>query len=63
MWLYSIVHQCGHYYFSHISFQDEPHLEITVCFSQKDSDTLFPQKTKAVRHAKVWHAPLHFGHV
>ena len=32
-------------YFSPISFLDESHLEITVCFSKKDVDTLFPLKT------------------
>lgn len=32
-------------YFSPISFLGESHLEITVCFSKKDVDTLFPLKT------------------
>lgn len=45
-----------------MSFLDESHFGIIVCFSKKDVDTLFPQKKgKAVRNATVLHAILHLS--
>lgn len=59
------IHKCGHN-INVISFLEEYPFEMTVCFSQKDVDTLFPLSSlrkSGVECMCVWHALLHFRHL